>query len=70
MESLGLDFPVLYDEDGDVIESYGVLNDSSGVAIPSTFIVDTEGAIRWEFKGSTSHRTATEEIISQLEQLS
>ncbi len=70
MESLELDFPVLYDEDGDIIESYGVLNEGTGVAIPSTFIVDTKGAIVWEFKGSTSHRTSSEDIIAQLEQLS
>ena len=70
MDSLNLDFPVLYDEAGDVIKSYGVFNDSTGVAIPSTFIVDTEGAIRWEFTGSASHRTSTENIIAQLEDLS
>ena len=70
VERLELDFPVLYDEAGDVIKSYGVFNDSTGVAIPSTFIVDTDGAIRWEFIGSASHRTSTEDIIAQLEQLS
>ena len=70
MESLELDFPVLYDEDGDIIESYGVLNEGTGVANPSTFIVDTTGAIVWEFIGSASHRTATDDIIAQLDELS
>ena len=70
VEQLGLDFPVLYDTTGDVVKEYGVFNEGSGYATPSTFIIDTKGAIQWEFIGSTSHRTSTRDIISQLEQLS
>ena len=70
MEQLGLDFPVLYDESGDVVRSYDVFNEATGYAQPSTFIVDTEGVVRWEFIGSTNHRTPTRNILEQLEQLS
>ena len=70
MEQLGLSFPVLYDESGDVVRSYGVFTESAGYARPSTFIIDRDGAIRWEFIGSASHRTPTRDIIEQLEQLS
>ena len=70
MEQLGLEFPILYDESGDVVRSYDVFNQGTGYATPSTFIIDTEGVIRWEFKGSTSHRTSTRDIIEQLESLS
>ena len=69
VEGLGLEFPVLYDESGDVVRSYDVFNQGSGYAQPSTFIIDTEGVVRWEFIGSTSHRTSTRDIIEQLEQL-
>ena len=69
VETLGLEFPILYDEPGDVVRSYGVFNESSGYATPSTFIIDTEGVVRWEFIGSDSHRTSTRDIIKQLEQL-
>lgn len=70
VEQLGLEFPVLYDESGDVVKSYGVFNQANGYAKPSTFIIDTEGVVRWEFSGSTSHRTPTRDIIEQLELLS
>jgi alkyl hydroperoxide reductase subunit AhpC len=70
VEQLGLEFPVLYDETGDVVREYGVFSEASGYARPSTFIIDTEGAVRWEFIGSTSHRTSTRDIIEQLELLS
>ena len=70
VETLGLEFPILYDESGDVVRSYGVFNEGSGYAIPSTFIIDTEGVVRWDFIGSDSHRTSTRDIIEQLELLS
>ncbi len=70
VEQLGLEFPVLYDKTGDVVRSYGVFNQGTGYATPSTFIIDTEGVVRWEFIGSTSHRTPTGDILKQLEQLS
>ena len=70
VEQLGLDFPVLYDESGDVVRSYDVFNEATGYAQPSTFIVDTDGVVRWEYIGSTSHRTPARDILEQLEQLS
>jgi peroxiredoxin len=70
VEQLGLEFPILYDESGDVVKSYGVFNEPNGYAKPSTFIIDTEGVVRWEFIGSTNHRTSTRDIIKQLELLS
>ena len=67
---MGLDFPVLYDQSAEVINAYLVFNRSNGYAVPSTFIVDTDGVVRWEFIGSTSHRTPSSEIIAQLKELS
>ena len=70
VEQLGLTFPILYDESGDVVRSYGVYSEGAGYARPSTFIIDTEGVVRWEFIGSASHRTPTRDILEQLESLS
>ena len=70
VENLGLDFPILYNSDKDVVKDYGVYNSSTGYATPSVFIVDTGGAIRWEFSGTTSHRADNAEIIAQLKELS
>ena len=70
VQRLGLDFPVLYNPAADVVEAYGVLNPYASYAVPSTFIIDTDGAIRWQHVGSASHRTPNSEIIAQLEKLS
>ena len=68
--ALGFPFPVLYDVDADVVRAYGVLDSSGSDAVPSTFIIDTDGAVVWMHRGSTSHRTPNRHIIAQLEKLS
>ena len=71
VERLGLQFPVLQDPKGRVSEEYGVfdlLND--GVATPSTFLLDKDGVIRWQYIGkSKSDRPAISRIIAQLQGL-
>ncbi len=68
--ALGFPFPVLYDLPTDVVKLYDVFNSSTGHAVPSTFIIDAQGVIRWEFIGSTYHRAPMSEIIAQLQRLS
>ncbi len=63
-------FPVLYDVSGDVARAYGAYNQSAGYANPYVFIVDINGSLVWENRGSTSHRTSNEAILEQLEKLS
>ena len=69
VENLGLDFPILYNYEKDVVQDYGVYNSSTGYANPSVFIVDAEGVIRWEFIGSTYNRASNSDIIAQLREL-
>ncbi len=68
VEKLGLQFPVLQDPGGRVSTEYQVfdlLND--GVAAPSTFLLDKDGAIRWQYiGGSKSDRPDNSQIIAQL----
>ena len=70
-ERLGLQFPVLHDPGGRVSKEYRVfdlLND--GVAAPSIFLLDKDGAIRWQYIGkSKSDRPAISQIIAQLQGL-
>ena len=64
---------MLSDPDADVVEAYGVWNlFQNELPAPSTFIIDKEGVIQWEYIGSTSatDRADNEDIISQLQQLS
>ena len=71
VKRLGLQFPVLQDPGGRVSTEYQVfdlLND--GVAAPSTFLLDKDGAIRWQYIGkSKSDRPTNSQIIGQLQGL-
>ncbi len=62
-------FPVLYNREGDVARAYEVYN-QAGYANPAVFIVDTNGSIVWESKGSVYHRTPNSAILAELEKLS
>jgi mycoredoxin-dependent peroxiredoxin len=48
-EAEGYGFPLLSDfwPHGDVARSYGVFNDKVGVAVRGSFLIDTEGVVRW-----------------------
>ena len=65
---LDIAFPILSDEDHDVVDQYAVYNLlGDSLATPSVFIVDTEGIIRWTYVGqSSSDRPSNEMILEQL----
>ena len=48
-DSQGFDFPLLSDfwPHGEVAQQYGVFNDRGGMAVRGTFLIDTEGVLRW-----------------------
>ena len=72
VEQLGLQFPVLYDIDGDVSRQYAVYDIlRDGLAAPATFLLDTEGKIRWEYVAKwDSDRPSNGEILTELESIS
>ena len=71
VDYLDLGFPILFDPDAKVVQSYGVydlLND--GYATPSTFIIDKDGNVRWKYIGRNYYdRPTNQQIIAQLEAL-
>jgi len=71
IEHLDLGFPVLFDPDAKVIDSYGIydtLND--GYATPSVFIIDKNGDVRWKYIGRHyNDRPTNQRITAQLELL-
>ena len=72
VRALGFPFPILYDLDADVVEEYGVFNlHGNDLPTPSTFIIDTEGNIRWEYIGRSARtdRAPNSDIIAQLRML-
>jgi peroxiredoxin len=62
-------FPVLSDQGRETIKDYGVLAGISNIAIPSAFILDKDGVIRWKFIGDTSTRANIDTMLQQLEGL-
>lgn len=59
-EELGLSFPLLLDEDGDINYEYGVLG------YPSTFILDKEGVIQFRAFNALTESQIQELIAEQL----
>lgn len=52
----GVDFPLLSDfwPHGAVAQSYGVFDDARGVALRGSFLIDTEGVVRWKIVNPVS----------------
>ena len=71
MEEIGLQFPVLYDPEAEVVRGYGVYDLlGDGLATPSTFVIDRQGNIHWKYVGrNISDRTSSQQIISKLKEL-
>ena len=71
VDRLGLEFPIMYDPQAEVVKEYGVfglLHD--GLATPSTFLIDTQGKIRWKYIGvNISDRPSSRSIFRQLKKL-
>ena len=71
VDRLGLEFPIMYDPQTDMVKEYGVFNLlNDGLATPSTFVIDTQGKIRWKYVGVGIYdRPSTRSIIRQLKEL-
>ncbi len=53
-----------------VIDRYGLLNTSYGIARPATFVIDKSGVVRWRFfERSYRERASNEAILEALEQI-
>ena len=66
-QSWGPPFPILYNPGGSVIQDYGVF--TGKLAMPSTFIIDKDGIIRWKHIGSKTDRPSPQTVIRQLQAL-
>ena len=53
-EQLALEFPVLSDSRREVSRRYGVLNEESGFARRTTFVIDAAGVVRHIDQGSAA----------------
>ncbi len=61
-EQTNAPFPVLSDVNVDATVAYDIFE--SGIAVPSAYIIDREGIIRWKYIGtSPSDRPSTEILL-------
>ena len=60
---------MLYDPDTEVARAYEVYNQGAGYSNPYVFVIDSNGSVVWEHKGSVYNRTPNSAIIAELEKL-
>ena len=61
-----IDFPLLEDTNHRVIDRYGLLNPTSkGWPHPATYVIDTQGIVRWKFVEVDYKVRATNDMILQ-----
>ncbi|MDS1268790.1 peroxiredoxin [Lipingzhangella sp. LS1_29] len=70
-EQEGFDYPLLSDfwPHGAVAQSYGVFDDTKGVAVRGTFLIDTEGTVRWKVVNALSDARDLDEYRKALAEL-
>jgi len=57
-------FPVLSDVDADATVAYDIFE--NGIALPSTWVIDREGTVRWSYIGKhASDRPSVEVMMEQ-----
>jgi peroxiredoxin len=70
-EQQGYQFPLLSDfwPHGEVAKAYGVFNDAAGMALRGTFLIDTEGVVRFaevNAPGEARNQDAWKKAIAEL----
>lgn len=67
-EAQGFTFPLLADfwPHGGVAENYGVFNDTFGVALRATFVIDTDGVVRYKTVNPVQQARDPEEVKQRL----
>jgi alkyl hydroperoxide reductase subunit AhpC len=64
-------FPLLEDQNHQVIDRYGLLNPQGrGIPHPATYVIDKQGIVRWKFvEVDYATRPANEVILTELQAL-
>ena len=65
-----LSFVVVLDPERKTMWRYGVLNPANGLAVPSTFVIDRQGIVRYRHIGTSSaDRPEVREILEAVRQI-
>jgi peroxiredoxin len=67
----GFDFPLLADfwPHGEVAQAYGVFDENKGVALRGTFLIDTEGVVRYKVVNGVPDARNQDEYVNAVEAL-
>ncbi|MGH8868966.1 MAG: peroxiredoxin [Actinomycetes bacterium] len=71
-EREGLTYPLLSDfwPHGEVARAYGVLDEDKGAALRGTFVIDTDGVVRWTVVNALPDARDVDEYLGALTRLS
>ncbi len=69
VNTFNLEYPILCDVDKQVIPQYNVLNTKGDNVIPSVFIIDTQGVIRWKHVDDGTGIVYSDTIIAELQKI-
>jgi len=71
VERIGLQFPVLYNVEGDIPRAYGIFNlYGDGLATGSAFLVDLDGNLAWRAMYSGVHDLIrSSDILAAIDEL-
>ncbi len=64
----GLNFPLLSDfwPHGEVARAYGAFDEEAGCAVRASFVVDTEGVVRWSVRNAVPDARDLDEHLARL----
>lgn len=67
----GFDYPLLSDfwPHGAIAQAYGVFDDTKGVAVRGTFLIDTDGIVRWKIVNALSDARSLDDYRKALAEL-
>ena len=65
-----LNFLIISDENGDTVRAYGFWHADKKIALPSVFVIDREGVIRWRYVSqSIGDRPAEDDVLAEVRKL-
>ena len=70
-EQEGIEYPLLSDfwPHGEVSRAYGVFLESHGISTRGTFLIDTEGVLRWSVVNGPGEIRDADELVAAVPQL-
>jgi len=62
-----LPFQVLSDQDHKTIDSYGIYDAESKIAVPASFVIDKDSTVRWVYIGKdNTDRPPNDAILAEV----